>query len=196
MQIYLIRHGMTKGNLEKRYVGTTDEGILESWKEELTRRTPPIVTSLYVSPMRRCIETCECLYSNQKYKSIEDLKELNFGEFEYKTHEELENNEQYVSWMESNGEDPFPGGESLRGFQKRCVLAFDKIIQYELENGTESIGFVVHGGTIMALLDAYSSPHKDYYHWQAGNGQGYQATVTQSQDEDTLILSQVRRLII
>ena len=27
MRIYLIRHSMTKGNKEKRYIGTTDESL-------------------------------------------------------------------------------------------------------------------------------------------------------------------------
>ena len=34
---------------------------------------------------------------------------------------------------------------------------------------------MVHGGTIMAILDAFSSPHKDYYDWQVGNGEGFVA---------------------
>ena len=27
MRVYLIRHSMTKGNKEKRYIGTTDESL-------------------------------------------------------------------------------------------------------------------------------------------------------------------------
>ena len=34
MKIVLIRHGKTKGNVERRYVGTTNEGVL---REELDR---------------------------------------------------------------------------------------------------------------------------------------------------------------
>ena len=34
MKVYLIRHGKTAGNQEARYVGSTDESILE---EERTR---------------------------------------------------------------------------------------------------------------------------------------------------------------
>ena len=29
MDVYLIRHGKTKGNLEGRYIGTTDEPLCE-----------------------------------------------------------------------------------------------------------------------------------------------------------------------
>ena len=34
-KIVLIRHGMTQGNQEHRYVGTTDEGLLPESVEEL-----------------------------------------------------------------------------------------------------------------------------------------------------------------
>ena len=34
-KIVLIRHGMTQGNQEHRYVGTTDEGMLPESVEEL-----------------------------------------------------------------------------------------------------------------------------------------------------------------
>lgn len=32
---------------------------------------------------------------------------------------------------------------------------------------------VVHGGTIMALLDTFAIPHRDYYDWQTANGKGF-----------------------
>lgn len=65
MKLWLIRHGMTKGNQEHRYVGTTDEGILPEEKERLQARAadmdlhPAVV---FVSPARRCRETAECLF--------------------------------------------------------------------------------------------------------------------------------------
>lgn len=68
MEIELIRHFATKGNLEKRYIGVTDEEIKaefvlehtlkkeengrEEWKPEL----------VIVSPLRRCRQTAEILF--------------------------------------------------------------------------------------------------------------------------------------
>ena len=65
MKLWLIRHGMTKGNQEHRYVGTTDEDLLPEEKERLQARTadmnlhPAVV---FVSPARRCRETAACLF--------------------------------------------------------------------------------------------------------------------------------------
>ena len=38
--------------------------------------------------------------------------------------------------------------------------------------------FVVHSGTIMALLDRFSEPHRDYFEWSLKPGQGYMADVS------------------
>ena len=77
-KIILVRHGMTKGNIEKRYVGSTNEDILDSEKELLHNVSISECRSvsennlkkhlqgmeiindavLISSPMRRCRETC------------------------------------------------------------------------------------------------------------------------------------------
>ena len=65
MKLWLIRHGMTKGNQEHRYVGTTDEGILPEEKERLQAKAADMdlhPTIVFVSPARRCRETAACLF--------------------------------------------------------------------------------------------------------------------------------------
>ena len=37
MRIDLIRHGMTRGNEERRYIGITDEPVLEEDQEQLKK---------------------------------------------------------------------------------------------------------------------------------------------------------------
>ena len=36
-----------------------------------------------------------------------------------------------------------------------------------------TLAIVCHGGTIMAILEAFSVPHRDFYDWQVPNGGGY-----------------------
>ena len=64
MRIYLIRHSMTKGNKEKRYIGTTDESLCLEGIQLLEERKGmyPEVTYVYVSPMKRCVQTAEIIY--------------------------------------------------------------------------------------------------------------------------------------
>lgn len=33
------------------------------------------------------------------------------------------------------------------------------------------VGFVVHGGVIMAIMEAYARPKKDFYAYHIGNGE-------------------------
>lgn len=56
IQLYLIRHSMTAGNLKKRYIGRTDESLcpegivlLESY---IQKNIYPEVQRVYVSPMK------------------------------------------------------------------------------------------------------------------------------------------------
>ena len=48
------------------------------------------------------------------------------------------------------------------------------------KENVESAAFVVHGGTIMAVLEQLAEDQKDFYHWQVENGGGYRMLV----DED------------
>lgn len=43
------------------------------------------------------------------------------------------------------------------------------------EEGHKTIGMIVHGGTIMALLSRYGKG--DYFEYQTANGRGYICTV-------------------
>lgn len=192
MKVYFIRHGKTKGNLEGRYVGRTDEGLQEDFIYELKEKNMPVVDGIYVSPMRRCIETCGHMYPGREYEIVENLKEMDFGDFEYKSFDELNGDILYQSWVDSNGTLPFPGGESMITFQVRCKSAFEKAIENAMESGYKEVAFVVHGGTIMALLDAYSEPHKDYFYWQVKNGCGYEGRIEVI--DERMVISTLHRL--
>ncbi len=73
MRIYLIRHSMTKGNKEKRYIGMTDESLCLEGIQLLEERKGmyPEVTYVYVSPMKRNMKTAEMiLYGDDESRSI------------------------------------------------------------------------------------------------------------------------------
>lgn len=170
MKLYMIRHGATKGNREKRYVGSTDESLLEDAAAKLRGKKLPPVEEVYVSPLKRCRETAAILYPAHRQIVVEDFRECDFGAFEYKNYEELNGDPDYQRFIDSMGRTAFPGGEDRNAFQKRCVAAFQSILA---KKRNRDIALVVHGGTIMALLDWYSHPHQDYFSWQTGNGSGF-----------------------
>lgn len=184
MKIMMLRHGATKGNLEGRYVGCTDESITEESVEALKQlyrekyRLLKRADRVYVSPMLRCMETADILFPDRPGIVIQDFRECDFGEFEYFNYRELKGNPDYQAYIDSNGETGFPKGETRAAFSKRCVRAFCKVLkdlagEETLREQECVVALVVHGGTIMSILDAFSVPHKDYFDWQVKNGQGF-----------------------
>lgn len=176
MKIYMIRHGATMGNLEHRYVGCTDEAITDEAAEELKKLRYVFAQSInnveiYISPMLRCRQTADIIFPELDKTVIEEFRECSFGEFEYMNYEELDGDCNYQRFIDSGGCCGFPGGETREEFQGRCMKGFGKMLDMHVEE--RDIVMVVHGGTIMAVMDKYSALHKDYYDWRASNGRGF-----------------------
>lgn len=199
MRVYLIRHGVTKGNLEHRYVGSTEEVLLPEADEPLLSLKKRLEkdgcrkSHLLVSPMLRCRQSAEILFPGEKQTVVEDFRECDFGTFEYKNYEELNGKADYQRFLDSMGEAPFPGGESKKEFSKRCSSAFEGELRKLMSEEAEVV-FVVHGGTIMAVLDRFSEPHRDYYDWQIGNAEGFRAEVTEEVGSGRIRLKEIRRI--
>ncbi|MBQ0000507.1 MAG: histidine phosphatase family protein [Clostridiales bacterium] len=180
LKVLLVRHGMTPGNKLSRYIGRTDEplleegiALLEEKKEKI--REVMIPDRLFVSPMKRCRQTAEIFFGDMQQQIIDDLREFDFGIFENKNYKELSGSGEYQSWVDSFCEAPVPGGESMAIFKSRCCAGLDQIIASlnEAEYTDGKIAVVVHGGTIMSLMDLYSEEKKSYYDWSVKNGEGY-----------------------
>lgn len=174
MKIYLLRHGKTLGNLKKRYIGRTDEPLCPQGRAELLARSYDFsVEKVFVSPLLRCRETAACIWPDMPQHIIDDLRECDFGLFENKNYQELADCPQYQTWVDSMGTMPFPNGESRAAFSKRCVDAFFSILKACEENEIHTIGMVVHGGTIMSVMEQIAVPTGSYYDFQTANGEGF-----------------------
>lgn len=168
MKIYLIRHGKTAGNLERRYIGVTDEPLCSEGIDELRGRQYPDCELVVASPLKRCVQTARLIYPDKELVICAELAECDFGDFEGKNYIELSENADYRHWVDSGGVLAFPNGESPDDFKARCVRGFDKTVRRYSECG--SIAFVVHGGTIMAVMERYGEPGRGFYGYQIGNG--------------------------
>lgn len=170
MTVYLIRHGQTQGNLERRYTGSTDQPLCEQGREALSGKRLPAVEAVYVSPLRRCRETAALLYPDMPQEAEEDLRETDFGAFEGRAYEELKDDPAYRTWLDTAGAAAPPGGESRSDVSRRTAAAFRAIAGKH--GAGDAIALVVHGGTIMALLEALEDGH-EFYRWQTANGGGF-----------------------
>lgn len=182
MKVYFIRHGATKGNLEHRYVGRTDEGILDSEWERLRQTGNRLEKTEYIftSPYRRCVQSARALFGERRQiEIIEDFREMDFGIFEYKNYEELNGNPDYQRFIDSGGTIAFPGGEEPEAFKARCRNAFKVCIEKACNMQRQQVAFVLHGGTIMAILESYGLPKQSYFDYQVKNGAGFAGEIVQ-----------------
>ena len=181
MKIVFIRHLPTPGNEKRQYIGHTDEHLSDTAVEAFHRRkdTYPDVQCVIASPMKRCIETARLIYPDVEIRTEPMLRECDFGLFEGKTFEDLKEHPAYIEWLESGGTTAFPGGEAQKVFRERCAEGVRKWISILTGEGAESAAFVVHGGTIMAALSQLAEEPYDFYHWQAENGGGFTAEVSE-----------------
>lgn len=185
--LVLIRHGATRANREHRYLGKTDEGLSPEGKTQLAeyRRLQcyPSLDLLFVSPMKRCIQTAEILYPGMRPVVVEEWEEMDFGAFEGKNYMELREDGRYQAWIDSSGTLPFPEGECREEFLERCCRGFRRMAgevkRAEDGKAPARVGLIVHGGTIMALLSSYGGG--DYFDYQADNGRGYVCTLRNSE---------------
>ena len=180
--LVLIRHGATKANMEHRYLGKTDEVLSKEGEMQLFEYKKmgffPNIDYLFSSPMKRCVQTAEILFPELKPVEIEEWKEMDFGVFEGKNYLELQGDKRYQEWIDSNGTLPFPEGESREEFISRCDKGFRRMIEKLKpikEDGHKTVGIVVHGGTIMALLSKYAKGN--YFDYQVPNGKGFICTM-------------------
>jgi alpha-ribazole phosphatase len=170
----------------KRYIGVTDERLWEEGIPNLEQVAYPEVEAVFVSPLTRCRQTAALVYPNLLPVVCEDFKECNFGEFENKNYLELSDHDKYQEWINSGGTMAFPGGEDVQEFKNRCILEFQKVINLSLKEGYQAVALVVHGGTIMSILEQYADTKQDYYHWHVENGNGY---ITEYEEKDGRLIN-------
>lgn len=131
------------------------------------------------SPLLRCRQTARLLSGIDRpeeewLRIIPDFRECDFGLFENKNYLELSDCREYQQWIDSNGTLPFPGGEDPAAFRERSCKAFEEVLAYLWKEDCQSAALVVHGGTIMSILERYARPAKSYYEWHIGNAEAYE----------------------
>ncbi len=184
ISLTFIRHGFTKENLEKRYLGAADTPLSEEGKQSLRQKRGkggyPMAGRLFTSPMARCIQTAGILFPGIAYQVIPEWTEIDFGLFEGKNYGELKETPEYQAWLQSGGTLPFPKGEGREAFIRRSMQGFNRMLA-GLEPSAELLAdgetwrveaaAIVHGGTVMAVCSSLFGG--DYFDYQVGCGEGY-----------------------
>ncbi|MDW7739373.1 MAG: histidine phosphatase family protein [Bacillota bacterium] len=158
MELYLVRHGETESNLERRYQGWTESPLSDNGIRQAEQTgfflAGEGIELLYCSDLKRAVNTAKVIGSSCGVQPEISplLREINFGKWEGLTFNEIE-----AAWGKDISlwlDDPFrrsaPEGETLGQVCSR-MYTFLENLDSTIPEGAR-IAAVSHGGSIRALL--------------------------------------------
>ncbi|WP_404451240.1 histidine phosphatase family protein [Virgibacillus necropolis] len=189
--IYLIRHGETPSNLQKRYLGWRNEAMVEQGRIQIMnmKKHLPALQKVYTSDLDRCRETAAILSPVDEPTTM--LREYNFGDFDGFTYEKLKEDLDYQLWLSNMESITPPNGESFASFKNRILCFINQLFNdHRLSN--EPIAIVTHGGVIRTLLHHWSTVSESMWEWPVAPGEAYKILL--EKEGDRWILSQAVRI--
>jgi probable phosphoglycerate mutase len=148
--IYLVRHGETDWNRERRIQGSTDIPLNDTGRDQAATTGRLLATrewdGVYASPLSRAFETGAIIARELGLPApgiVPALAERRYGEAEGLTGDEID--------ARFPGEAPVPGRESREDVAARTIPA---LIALAEQHSGESIVVVSHGGVIRTILTA------------------------------------------
>jgi alpha-ribazole phosphatase len=152
-RVWLIRHGETEEKSRNRCYGSLNIKLSDAGRKQIAGvaeylKTEPIA-AIYSSPRSRAVESAELLA--RAVEVIPDLAEINFGDFEGLTYDEiaLRYPNVYQEWMNTPTRVQFPNGESFTQMRDRVVNAFQALLAAHQE---QTIAIVSHGGVNRIII--------------------------------------------
>ena len=159
-RLILIRHAEPQEDARGRCYGSLDIGLSEAGREHADRLALRLASvecaAVYSSPRVRALETAAAIAAVFGLAPAVDegLRELDFGELEGRTYDEIAASEPelYRAWMTTPTRVRFPGGESFADLTARSVAALERIRRLH-----EHAIVVTHGGVLRAGVAAWLS---------------------------------------
>ena len=160
-RLLLVRHGVTNWNREGRFQGHLDPPLTADGLHEARLLATRIAESpderparVVSSPLVRSLHTAQAIAEALEGTDVgvetdRRLIELGQGEWEGRTHAELEVNdaERYAEWRRASPRQPPPGGESLDAATERLGTLLDEILG-DSEQADWPLCLVAHGGSL------------------------------------------------
>lgn len=148
--IYLVRHGATDWNIEKRAQGTADVPLNELGEmqalhtaEELARVE---LDAVYTSDLQRASYTAEAIAKMHGLEVVKEprFREINQGEWTGLTVDEIKKRWP-DRWGPARHYNARPGGESPQQVRERALAALAEVVG---KHPRDHVAVVSHGGTI------------------------------------------------
>lgn len=166
-RVILVRHGETLWNLEMKYQGHCDVALTEKGIKQAELAANSLakesISAVYASDLCRAFATAESIANkhNLQVAAIPELREINFGQWEGLTYDNINNqwSDIMAKLFTHPDEIEIPDGETFREVKERATIALSKLIQ---KHPNETIVVVSHGGTIRTILCAVLNIHLNH----------------------------------
>lgn len=179
MEWWLIRHGLTEWNTQRKYQGHSDLELLPGdacgllgLREELAG---VLFSAVFSSDLLRCRQTLSFARPDLVLGSTTDprLREMNFGAWEGKTYDMLKDLAVYRTWIDDPKAVTPPEGESWHSFQERVAEMGEELlaVSKRFAEVTDNVRLLVitHGGVI-AMLSALLQPGLGFWNTRVSPG--------------------------
>jgi len=155
-EFWLVRHGQTDWNVQRRYQGHTDIPLNSLGREQACELAAELngnqIAAIYSSDLSRALETAAILAQQTDAEVIPDLRlrEISMGEWEGRTlfevNQELPDGAAGLAYTEAHSRAP--GGESLSEVAERVRAFANEIAE---RHAGQIILVVMHGLSLAAL---------------------------------------------
>jgi len=152
-KLILVRHGETEWNRTRRYQGHTDVELSATglWQAERLRNRLAVqkIDIVYSSDLKRALNTAQIITSKHNLAVIpcKELREIDFGELEGMTFDEIQR--YYPDWDGVDSNESIPNGESLSQFASRIELYIARLVE---QTDDKTVLVVAHGGSLQVLV--------------------------------------------
>ena len=209
--IYLIRHGITEGNLKRWFYGAADIPLADEGRKQIADLKSggfypvlPPGSLLFSTGMKRAEETLRIICGDVPHIVIPELKEFDFGDFECRPYDEIKDDEDFMRWgMDTIGTVTIRGGESQEVFSERVMHGIEKLLaahreleERQFRRGEAAVSFgVCHGGPISsAMQQLFPGERKTMWDWIPDPGSGYMLEVENGRPVNAVLLGSRGRL--
>jgi broad specificity phosphatase PhoE len=167
MRLYLIRHGRTDWNDEKRIMGVGAVPLNEEGRRTVRELAAALdkdsIRTIYTSTVARALETAEILAEAWGGRIIEEprLNESHYEQWVGKRYSELSGDPEFQRYSSKPSSSSFSLGEGMAEVQQRALDAVGRIIT---ETGSGSAAAVSHSDVIKPVIAHFLGMELDTMH--------------------------------
>lgn len=181
-RVTVLRHGATEATQRGVYIGVTDYPLSSQGKAELYAKRAefeyPNVDMVYSSPLKRCTETARILFPDNEIKTLDAFRELDFGEFDGKSVDELVELDEFKHWLKGGMHNAPPKGESVSQLIERTYAGIRDLFIEMTEKGIYHCALISHSGVIANLMACFGLPKNPPSEYTCESGEGFDIMLT------------------